>query len=180
MKITLIEYPGEMDWIAVKQRALITVGLKLKNPPDRLWEEKILNARHSPIRRLHFAFLLEGIPYWVAMHLRTHAHDCPNGDEFTVYIKSQRDDRQSDYQRGKAPQDQPVDMIIDMSGEQLMAISNKRLCKKTADETRNVVQEMCNQAITFCPEFEEFLVPMCIYHGGVCREMESCGRCSKA
>lgn len=176
MKITLFEYPSENDWLEVKRRALITAGLKVKNPPDMEWKRSILDARHSPIRRLHFAFLFEDIPYWVAMHLRTHVHDCPNGDEFTPYIKSQRDDRQDEYERGKAPQDQPVNMIIDMSGEQLMNLSNKRLCRQTAEETRKVVKTMCSLATEKCPEFMGFLVPMCLYHGGRCHEMKPCKR----
>lgn len=178
MKVTLFEYPVEKDWIEVKRRALITVGLNVKNPPDMEWKRDILEARHSPIRRLHFAFLLEGIPYWVAAHLRTHVHDCPNGDDFDPYIKSQRDDRQSEYERGKAPQDQPVNMIIDMSGEQLMNLANKRLCRQAADETRRVVQLMCIEAVDKCPEFVGLLVPMCVYHGGVCHEMKPCERAS--
>ena len=33
MKVTCTEYPTEQDWIACKERALVTVGLKVKNPP---------------------------------------------------------------------------------------------------------------------------------------------------
>lgn len=179
MKVTMTEYPTEKDWLAVKERALVTAGLKVKNPPDMAWKKSILEARHSPIRRLRFAFFFEEIPYWVAMHLRTHVHDCPNGDEFAPYIKSQRNDRQDKYERGKAPQDQPVNMIIDMSGEQLMNLANKRLCAQASAETQAVVWQMCQQVICFCPEFEDFLVPMCDYHGGVCHEMYPCGRCAE-
>ncbi len=176
MKVEMLEWPTDQDWLEVKRRALVTAGLSIKNPPSMQWKRDILKARHSPIRRLRFSFYLEGIPYWVAMHLRTHVHDCPNGDEFDPYVKSQRDDRQSEYERGKAPQDQPVNMIIDMSGEQLMTLSNKRLCLKAADETRLVVKAMCCLTVDKCPEFADYLVPMCVYHGGVCHEMQPCGR----
>lgn len=175
MEIKLIEWPTDHDWLEVKRRALVTVGLSVKNPPDMAWKHSMLEARHSPIRRLRFAFYLGGIPYWVAMHLRTHVHDCPNGDEFDPYIKSQRDDRQSEYERGKAPQDQPVNMIIDMSGEQLMNFANKRLCRQASYETRGVVVAMCSEVLDKCPEFAGHLVPMCDYHGGVCHEMYPCG-----
>lgn len=176
MNVKLLKYPTEEDWLEVKRRALVTVGLDVKNPPDTEWKKNILAARHSPIRYLRFSFYLGDIPYWVAMHLRTHVHDCPNGDEFDPYIKSQRDDRQSKYERGKAPQDQPVNMIIDVSGEQLINLANKRLCAQASKETQAVVWQMCQQAVCACPEFESELVPVCERNGGICYEMFPCGR----
>jgi len=170
LKITLLEYPSETDWMAVKQRALVTAGLKVKTPPDRAWKRAILDARHSPIRRLWFSFLMEDIPSWVSVHLVRHVHAQP-------YVKSQRNDRQSDYDRNKAPQDAPVNMIWDTNAEELMVIANKRLCMQASKETRDVVQEICNQVIHRCPEFDRLLVPMCDYRGGVCHEMKPCGRC---
>ena len=172
MNVVVLEYPTERDWLAVKERALVTVGLKAKNAPDEKWKKEILNARHSPIRRLRFSFLLEDIPSWVSVHLVRHIHAQP-------FVRSQRNDRQSTYDRNKAPQDAPVTMIWDMNGEELLTIVNKRLCMQASPETRMVVEEICNQVIELCPEFAPFLVPMCIYHGGVCHEMKPCGRCAK-
>ena len=169
MKITLLEHPNDTDWLEVKRRALVTAGLNPKNPPGLQWKEDILNARHSPIRRLRFAFLLEDIPSWVSVHLVRHVHAQP-------YVRSQRNDRQKDYDRNKAPQNAPVNMIWDMNAEELMVISNKRLCLQASEETRSVIQEMCNQVVDVCPEFERFLVPICVYHGNVCHEMRPCGR----
>jgi len=172
MTVTIMEYPTERDWIAAKERALVTAGLHIKNAPDMAWKKDSLNARHSHIRRLRFAFLLEDIPSWVSVHLVRHIHAQP-------YVRSQRNDRQTQYDRNKAPQDAPVDMIWDMNAEELMIIANKRLCLQASPETRMVVEEICNQVIELCPEFEPFLVPMCAYHGGVCHEMKPCGRCVK-
>lgn len=174
MTITLIGSPKEEDWIEVKRRALVTAGKKnVINPPDSEWKHKILEARHSPIRYLRFSFFLEEVPYWVAMHLRTHVHDTPNGDEFLPYVKSQRDDRQHEYPRGKAPQDQPVNMIIDMSAEQLMQFANKRLCSCAASETRYVTSIICRIAQDACPELNGLLVPNCEFNL-TCHEMFPC------
>lgn len=172
MNVTVLEYPTEMDWLEVKRRALVTVGLNVKNPPNERWKEDMLDARHSPIRRLRFAFLLEDVPSWVSVHLVRHVHAQP-------YVRSQRNDRQSQYDRNKAPQDSPVDMIWDMNAEQLLVIANKRLCMQASPETRMVVEEICDKVVELCPEFERFLVPLCMYHGGVCHEMKPCGRCPK-
>jgi thymidylate synthase ThyX len=167
MKITCIEYPTEQDWIACKERALVTVGLNVKNAPDESWKKSILKARHSPIRRLRFSFKLEGIPSWVAVHLVRHVHAQP-------YVRSQRNDRQSNYDRTKAPQDAPVDMIWDMNAEELMVIANKRLCRQASDKTRELVRMICDEVVKTNPEFADFLVPMCQYVGE-CKEMYPCG-----
>lgn len=169
MKIQMIEHPSEQDWIAVKQRALVTVGLTAKTAPSEEWKHKILEARHSPIRRLHFSFLLKDIPSWVSVHLVRHIHAQP-------YVRSQRNDRQSSYDRTKAPQDAPVDMIWDVNAEELMVIANKRLCQQASAETREVVRACCDLVLQEHPEFNGLLVPLCVYCGGVCHEMNPCGR----
>lgn len=165
-KITMIEFPEEKDWQAVMERALVTVGKRTKKSPTREWREGILEARHSPIRRLRFSFFLEGVPYWLSVHLSRHTHAQP-------YIQSQRDEENS---RNERLQDHPVNMIWDLNGEELMIVANKRLCKKAHEDTRGIVKMMCTIAAFECPEFERFLVPMCVYHGGTCHEMKPCGK----
>ena len=166
MNVKLTEYPNEKDWAEVQRRALRTVGLKPVNPPASDWKHRMLRSRHSPIRRLRFSFDID-CPYWVSVHLCRHVHAQP-------YVQSQRNDRQSEYDRNKAPQDTPVSMIWDMNGEELMNIANKRLCKTAQAETREVVKEMCRQVEEVLPEIKGLLVPMCDYHGGVCDEMFPC------
>lgn len=169
MKVELIESPLEFDWAAVKRRALVTVGRDSITPPTRKWREQILRARHSPIRRLFFSFLIE-CPYWVSVHLARHHVGV------TPYIRSQRNDRQDLYDRNTAHQDAPVVMILDLNAEALITLANKRLCTKAAAETREVVEKMCKLAALACPEIEAELVPMCARNGGVCYEMQPCGR----
>ena len=165
MKVELLENPTQKDWLEVKRRALVTIGKKPVTAPTEEWKHDILRARHSPIRRLFFSFYIE-CPYWVSVHLCRHIHAQP-------YVKSQRNDRQNDYDRNSAPQDAIVSMIWDMNAEELMTIANKRLCKQASEETRAVVQDICDKVIEACPEFEGLLVPMCKY--GRCNEMFPCG-----
>lgn len=166
MKVNLIGYPSDHSWMEVKRRALVTMGLNVANPPDEEWKRRILEARHSPIRYLTFSFYLE-VPSYVATHFARHIHAQP-------YIKSQRNDRQDDYDRNKAPQDTEVSMIWDINAEELMIIMNKRLCSQADPTTREIVRRMRDEVIKVCPEIKEFLVPMCEYHGGVCHEMFPC------
>lgn len=169
MNVQLLEYPTDKDWMEVKRRALVTIGKRPISPPTEEWKREILRARHSPIRYLRFSFLITDLPSWVSVHLCRHVHAQP-------YVKSQRNDRQTEYDRNKAPQDSPVDMIFDVNAEELMVIANKRLCYMASAETRAVVEQMCQLIGMYCPEFKEFLVPMCEYVGE-CKEMNGgCGR----
>jgi thymidylate synthase ThyX len=152
-----------------KECTLETVGKKAVNPPTYPWKIGMLKARHSPIRELKFAFRLTDLPYWVSVHLCRHIHAQP-------YVKTQRNDRQEEFDRNKAPQDAPVNMIWTMNAEELMTIANKRLCMQASPETRAIVREMCKLVEEKCPEFMGQLVPACERQGGVCYEMSPCGR----
>lgn len=170
MEVTLRKYPTDEDWELCKDLALETVWKESDIPPGEQWRHKILEARHTPIRALTFVFRIKEIPYWVSNHLVRHVHATP-------FVSSQRNDRQNMYDRTKAPQNAPVNMSWLMNAETLMEISNKRLCSKASKETREVVQKMCDLVIEKCHEFSGLLVPMCEYHGGVCHEIKTCGRC---
>jgi len=131
------------------------------------WRQRMLNARHSPIRFLQFSFLMRNIPSNTATHFVRHVHAQP-------YVSSLRNDRQKKIDGDKAPRNSPVGMIIDMNAEELMVMANKRLCTQAAPMTRKVMQMIKKVVVKERPEFEPFLVPMCEYHGGVCHEMYPC------
>ena len=143
-----------------------------KNGPSEKLVHDCLNARHSPIRVLNFAFLIEDIPSNTSVHLCRHVHAVP-------FVSSLRNDRQNRMDGDKAPRDTPVDMIFYCNAEELMTIANKRLCMKAAPLTRRVVQMMCLEALGRMPELAGLLVPMCQYHNGVCHEVDGCGKCTK-
>ena len=163
----MIKYPTEADWLLAKQCTLVTVGKETSKPPTEKIKRDILRARHSPIRELRFVFYLTDVHYWVSVHLCRHVHAQP-------YVRTQRNDRQTEYDRTKAPQDAPVDMMWSMNAEELITIANKRLCNLASTETRELVRMICEKVIEVCPEFKSELVPMCARNGGVCYEMFSC------
>lgn len=172
MEIKITEYPNEKDFIEVKRRALVTIGKRVKNAPDEEWIIRIIKANHSPIRRLRFSFDLIGIPSWVATHLCRHVHAQP-------YIKSQRNDRQNEYDRNLAPQNAPVDMIWDMNAEELITIAHKRLCLQASKETREVMRMIVDEVVKVAPYMKDVLVPLCVYRNGKCTEMFPCGKREK-
>lgn len=168
MQIELLKHPTDEDWLMCKKAALITVSKNTEKPPSFEWKVKMLKAMHSPIRVLPFFIVLRDIPYYVSVHLVRHVHATP-------FVSTQRNDRQTDYDRTKAPQDAPVTMGWYMNAEELINIAHKRLCRKASKETREVVEKICNAVIDVNPEFKEVLVPNCIYRGGYCSEFEPCG-----
>lgn len=129
---------------------------------------KMLEARHSPIRYLIISFFIEGLPYWVSNEL------CRHHEGIEKFVKSQRNDRQSNYDRNTAPQNAPVNLIVDFNAEGFLNFCNKRLCGKASAEMRALTKDMARLLELKCPEFEGLLVPACIYHGGQCHELEPC------
>ena len=109
MKVEVLEHPTDIDYLKAKQRALVTIGLKSNKVPDMEWRIKMLNCRHSPVRKLPFSFYISDIPYWLHVELVRHHVGMEK------WVKSQRDDRcNNEIPRGKKPQDTPVKMIIDL------------------------------------------------------------------
>ena len=168
MNVEILKYPTEEDWLLMKQCTLVTVGKETTKAPTEKFKKDMLRARHSPIRVLPFCFYLTDVPYWVSVHLCRHIHAQP-------FVRTQRNDRQTDYDRNTAPQNAPVDMMWYMNAEELINIANKRLCSLASAETRELVRMICRKVCEVCPEFKEELVPMCVRNGGVCYEMFGCG-----
>lgn len=167
MTIELLRHPADGDWLRCKQLALNTVGKHAASMPSDEWKRRILNAGHSPIRTLMFTVRME-IPYYVSVHFVRHKVGVEH------YVQSQRNDRQSDYDRTKAPQDATVTHIMDLNAAALVEMAHRRLCGQADPVTRLAMSQICSLVIEANPEFSDVLVPMCEYRGG-CHEMNSCG-----
>ena len=61
MKVEIIKYPIEEDWLLVKKCTLVTVGKETNKPPTEKFKKDLLRARHSPIRELKFVFYLTSV-----------------------------------------------------------------------------------------------------------------------
>ena len=167
MKVELIKYPTQADWEYCKTCTLNTVGKRLVNTNIASeWKKKILASEHSPIRELWFGFRLE-IPYWVSVHFTRH-HEGVNH-----YVQTQRTDR-TGVDRNEMPQGALVSHIITINAQALMNVAHKRLCKQASKETREVMQAMCELAVSVCPELEGLLVSNCKYRNGRCTEFFPC------
>ena len=93
----------------------------------------MLRCEHSPIRTLMFTIKMD-IPYWVSVHYVRHKYGVEH------YVKSQRNDRQNEYDRNAARQDEIVTHIMDVNASELMQMARMRLCSQAAFETQMVMK----------------------------------------
>lgn len=167
MKVEMIKHPTKDDWLFCKQCTLNTVGKTTTKMPSDEWKVKLLEADHSPIRTLWFAFKME-IPYYVSVHFVRHKMGVEH------FVQSQRNDRQDNYDRTKAPQDAIVSHIMYVNAQELIFMAHRRLCNQASPETREVMRMIVNEVLKTNPEFKSVLVPMCQYRGGICTEFNPC------
>ena len=166
--VEILKYPTEEDWMLCKKCTLNTVGKDSTKLPTDEWKHKLLLSEHSPIRTLNFCIKMM-IPYYVSVHF------CRHFTGVTHFVQSQRNDRQNNYDRTKAPQDAMVSHIMYVNAQELMFMSRRRLCMQADPLTRKVMKEICIQVVELCPEFNDTLEPMCVYRGGRCTEFNCCG-----
>ena len=168
LKVEILKYPTDADWMWCKTCTLNTVGKTSAKLPTDEWKRRLIAAEHSPLRELWFGIKME-IPYWVSDHFERH-HIGVNH-----YVQSQRNDRQSAYDRTAAPQNAPVSHIMSINAQELVFMAHRRLCHQASPETRAVMEEIVRRVTEVAPEFADVLVPMCYYRGGVCTEFYPCG-----
>lgn len=171
-KVEIIKCPTDQDWKWCKDCTLNTVGKTSDKFPTEEWKRKILAAGHSPIRELWFGIKMQ-IPSYISTHFVRH-HIGVNH-----YVQTQRNDRQSNYDRTKATQGTIVSHVMSINAQELIFMAHKRLCSQAAAETRVVMQEICRQVEELNPEFIGLLVPECVYRNGKCTEFYPCG-CAEA
>lgn len=168
IKIEILRTPTKEDWERCKMLALNTAGKNYTGTEvTNEWKNKILKAKHSPIRTLMFTIKMT-VPYYVSTHFVRHKIGVEH------YVQSQRNDRQTNYDREVAPQNAMVSHIMEINAEQLMFMANRRLCAQADKTTRYVMQRICREVELYCPEFKGHLKPMCeLLHE--CPEFKPCG-----
>lgn len=167
MKVEILKYPTEADWMWCKTCTLNTVGKTSTKLPTDEWKKKLIESEHSPLRELWFGIKME-IPYWVSVHYVRH-HIGVNH-----YVQTQRNDRQNKYDRNEAPQGEMVLHIMSVNLQELVFMSHKRLCYQASKETREVMEEIVRQVVGLYPELKSVLVPLCYYRNGLCTEFDGC------
>lgn len=155
------------DWEEVVNDCRATVKKRpLGKEPSVAFKKAILISEHSPIRDISVKFKWANIKYWVAMHWKTH--------HWESRVDSQRNDRQSRYDRESAPQDALIDFIGDPNIQHTIDTWRKRLCRMASPETREYAEDFKRVLHEVEPEWSDVLVPNCVYRCG-CPEPTTCG-----
>lgn len=168
--IDILRHPTQEDWARCKLLALGTVGKDYHGDGSEItdeWKHRMLRAGHSPIRTLPFTIQMI-VPYYVSTHFVRHKLGVEH------YVSTQRNDRQSAYDRAHAPQSMLVMHIMDINAQALMNMAQMRLCGKADYVTRETMNAVCDAVTKTNPEFGPFLMPKCVVRGG-CNEFEPCG-----
>lgn len=164
MKTEIIKIKGDWEEVVNDCRATVAKG-ELGHEPSTKFKRSILISEHDPIRDIEIKFRWKNIKYWVAMHWKTHI--------WRSRTNTQRNDRQTDYDRNKAPQDSPVDFIGDPNVQHLIDTMRKRLCRMASHETREYAEDLKITLREIEPEISDVLVPNCVYRCG-CPEIGGC------
>jgi hypothetical protein len=164
MKTEILKIKG--DWQEVVDDCRATVKKSpLGKEPSKAFKKAILISEHSPIRDISVKFSWKNIKYWVAMHWKTH--------RWESRVDSQRNDRQSRYDREKAPQDALIDFYGDPNIQHTIDTWRKRLCRMASPETREYAEDFKRALHEVEPEWADVLVPNCVYRCG-CPEPNGC------
>lgn len=166
MEIKIIRYPKEDDWKRALLLARETQGKEGELTPSFEWKRKLINSEHSPLRTIMFTIEMKDIPYYNSVHFVRHKFGVEH------YVKSQR----SNIDRGLEPQNALVNHIMDINAQALIFMARKRMCYKADETTRLIMNIIVTEIEILCPEFIQFLVPECVYRGGICHEFKPCGK----
>lgn len=173
MKIRIINTDPIFDY---KHSCLVTKGkdvTKVSFPSDPFeWWVRQICTEHSTLRSIHFV-ITDTAPKSCVMQIirATKGHPQPE-------VQSSRPDW-TGQERSTNPYEHKL-FQMEFTPESFLAMCRQRLCYKTEPLTRNMVKEWVEQmksdsdplikAIGYCAE------PQCMYRGGVCSELESCGK----
>ena len=165
MKTEILKIKGDWQEVVNDCRATVAKG-ELGREPSTAFKKSILISEHDPVRDIEIKFRWLSIPYWIAMHWKTHI--------WRSRTNTQRNDRQTRYDRDKAPQDAPVDFIGDANVQHLIDTEWKRLCRMAAPQTQVYAVDLKMAIHSHEPEISDVLVPNCVYRCG-CPEANGCG-----
>ena len=167
IKTEILERKGE--WREVLDASRNTVSKKFLNKePSEEFKKKLMICEHSPIRQLWFKWRWKDLPSYIATHFARHHIGVEK------WISSQRNDRQTKYDRNKAPQDAPVSFVAEGNAQFFINMSKVRLCTCADPDTRKQAEDLKVELNKIDSYVAGACVPSCIYRGG-CPELANCG-----
>lgn len=166
-----------VGWDAVLRTARTTVGKKdLNKEPSDEFKRSILISEHSPIRALTYEVTWPSIPYWVAMHYRTHHVGFKAAEDDVYFIQTSRSDR-TETNRDSLSQTASVICRIMLNAQSIINVSRVRLCRLASPETRQAWKAFINKLQEIEPMLASVCQPNCIYRARCPEGKNTCGYC---
>jgi hypothetical protein len=125
----------------------------------------IYRWEHSITRSQIFSIQLTDIPSFVSVHLVRHVTTVP-------FVLSKRIDR---FGNGSEDRNTLVNHRFIANAEAILNMAKKRLCFKASIETRDVVLAIKEEIRKVDPDLAYYMVPNCVFRGGICPEPKPCG-----
>lgn len=155
------------DWRDIADACRTTIKMDRGDKPvSEKYAKTLYGCEHSPIRLKWYRIKVTNVPYWIAMHFRTHKIGIEH------FISTQRDDRTGE-DRESAPQDALVDWEFIVNTNAIIFISRRRLCTAAHIKTRKVWRSILDVIKEDDPVLVSMCVPDCVYRGH-CFEHFSC------
>lgn len=132
---------------------------------SRISMNALCRMEHSPLRAMMYKVEMYEIKSFVSTHFVRHKIGVEH------FVMTNRVDRGSSV---KADRNSPVDHMMILNAEALINLAKKRLCYQASPETRDVMAAIKKELNKIEPTLAEYLVPNCIYRGGMCPE-RPCG-----
>ena len=128
--------------------------------------DSLYKCEHSPARTQIFWIEMHGISSFVSVHLVRHKIGVEH------FVQSMRDDT-----RGKGDENRYTPVLHSMliNAQSLINLSRKRLCNNAHRETVAVMQAVKLAVGGEDPALAKYMVPECVYRGGICHEIKPCG-----
>lgn len=128
--------------------------------------DSMYRCEHSPIRTQLFWLEMDELPTFVSVHCVRHKIGIDH------FVRSNRPDRGGD---GKADRETPIMHSALVNAEALIAMAKKRLCYQAHEATRDAMIAIRDAVELVDPALARYMVPQCVYRGGVCPELKPCG-----
>lgn len=125
----------------------------------------IYRWEHSITRSQIFSIQMINVPSFVSVHLARHVTTVP-------FVGSRRIDRGG---TGEEDRYTPVTHRFIANAEALMNMARRRLCYQASPETRETVMRIKEEIRKIDPDLSHYMVPNCVYRGGICPEPRPCG-----
>jgi hypothetical protein len=129
--------------------------------------DMMYKSEHSPIRTQIFWVEMLGIPTFVSVHFVRHKVGVEH------FVMSNREDRPG--HDVNVTRWTPVNHGMFCNAQALINMAKPRLCNKASKETREVMRKIKEGVYEADPYLFKYLVPTCVYRGGICPEPISCG-----